>query len=140
MNQYTPELGQAIFGQPTQKYECPAFVTPLLQGIGDELCRVMWNINRRSFRSPFENNGEVFICSVFEVHAYSWGDVSQPFNFFHAPSGVMISWYKYLGRGMSSNVNITPDMMVDIYNDCVAALQKIDAMEVPFIQDVDTSG
>lgn len=122
--EYTPELGQMMFGQPTQRFEVPRFVEPLLRGISDELCRVMFNKNQEEYNSPFDNTGASYRNEVFEVHAYSWADDEQPFNF--KWGDLKISWYKYLGRGMSANQEISPDYAVRMFDACVASVRAQD--------------
>jgi hypothetical protein len=116
---YQPELGQMIFGQPHQNHEVSNLVDAALCRIRDELDRVMWNVNQEQYSSPFGNTGNAFKCETFEVHAYSWGDDEQPFNF--KWRDVEISWYKYLGRGMSSNMEIPPALVSEMLDDCLRA-------------------
>jgi hypothetical protein len=101
-NYYEPELGQFLFGQPWQKLECPKLLEAALVMIDNELDRIMWNINQEAYSSPFENTGTSFKCyNIFEVKAYNWGDKAQDYNF--KWKDIEVSWYKYLGRGMSVN-------------------------------------
>lgn len=37
-----------------------------------------------------------------------------------------MSWYKYLGRGMTMNKKITPDEAVKIFDKCIKSLEKMD--------------
>lgn len=114
---YQPELGQMIFGQPFKEHAVSNLVDAALCHIRDELDRVMWNVNQREYDSPFGNTGNTFKCDTFEVHAYSWGDDEQPYNF--KWRGIEISWYKYLGRGMSANAIITPATVSEMLDDCL---------------------
>jgi len=122
MSEYEPELGQAIFGQPHKQFGCSALVTAALEEIAGELSRVMRNLRQRHYDSPFRNTGASFKCNTFEVHAYSWSDEEQPYNF--KWRDVEIGWYKYLGRGMSANQNIPPDRVSEMLDDCIAALRQ----------------
>lgn len=119
---YQPELGQLIFGQPYREWGVSNIVDAALCRIRDELDRVMWNINQQEYDSPFGNTGNQFKCDTFEVHAYSWGDDEQPFNF--KWRDVEISWYKYLGRGMSANQDIHPARASEMLDDCLAAAAR----------------
>lgn len=105
---------------------CPEYVEALLRGIESELCRIMGNINQE-YDSPFENTGNEFICPKFEVRAYYWGDdedeIKKP-NFKYGD--LEISWYKYLGRGMTINKRITSEKMVKIFNECIFYLRKFE--------------
>jgi len=121
MGSYVPELGQALFGQPTQEYGCPGYIYSHLSTIRDELDRVMWNIHQVEYDSPFGNTGNKYKNDVFEVCAYSWDDdVEQPYNFKY--KDIEISWYKYLGRGMSMNRSVDPVEAADMLNDCIESL------------------
>jgi hypothetical protein len=119
---YVPELGQEVFGQPHKKFEVSRIVDAALCMIRDQLDIIMWNIEQRDCPSPFGNTGTSFKCDTFEVHAYSWGDDDQPFNF--KWRDIEISWYKYLGRGMSANTDIAPDLAAEMLNDCLLALDR----------------
>lgn len=122
---YEPELGQMIFGQPTQVYDCPEYIESLLRGISNELERVMWNNNQKEYNSPMDNTGEQFKNDTFEANAYSWNDeVDQPYNFKY--KDIEISWYKYLGRGMSVNKPITEKQAVKMFDDCIASIRKME--------------
>ena len=53
------------------------------------------------------NTGMCFENDVFLLHAYDWGetyygDVNVA-NFWHKPTGLVIDWYKYFGRGVTGN-------------------------------------
>ncbi len=122
MTTFTPELGQQIHGQPFKQYATSDLVDSALYYIRDRLDNVMWNINQREYDSPFANTGNDFKCDLFEVHAYSWSDEPQPFNF--KWRDVEISWYKYLGRGMSANMEIPPALTDEMLTECLKALER----------------
>ena len=119
---YTPELGQIMFGQPFTEFEVSDLTHAVLSFIGRRLDIVMWNIHQQEYASPFDNTGNSFKCDAFEAHAYSWGDEEQPFNF--KWRDVEISWYKYLGRGMSANMGIAPALTDEMLRDCLEALAR----------------
>jgi hypothetical protein len=119
---YEPELGQMMFGQPFKQHAVSNIVDAALCRIRDNLDRVMWNVNQEKYDSPFGNTGNAFACDTFEVHAYSWGDDERPFNF--KWRDVEISWYKYLGRGMSANQDISPALASALLDDCLAATDR----------------
>lgn len=119
---YEPELGQMIFGQPHKRFAVSEIVIAALAAIDTELSRVMWNIEQREYASPFGNTGNEFQCPEFKVEAYSWNDdYEQPFNF--KWRDLEISWYKWFGRGTSSNVEITPDRASEMLDSCLAAVR-----------------
>ena len=118
---YEPELGQRIYGQPYKSYVCPDYIEELLRGINAELRRVMWNLHQKEYDSPFDNTGNSFKNEVFEVIAYSWDEEEeQPYNF--KWRDVEISWYKYCGRGMSMNQQITTDKAIEMFDSCIQYL------------------
>lgn len=121
---YQPELGQALFGQPFKEHTVPEIMDAALSFIRYRLDTVMWNIHQEEYASPFGNTGNSFKNEVFEVHAYSWSDDDQPFNF--AWRDLRISWYKYLGRGMSANCDITPELASKCLVECLSSLEKMD--------------
>lgn len=100
------------------------FVTVVLRGIEEELERVMWNITQEDYSSPFGNTGNSFRNEVFEVHAYDWGDDRQDYNFRY--KDIEISWYKYLGRGMYLNREVSLGELYKMWGDCVASLLKME--------------
>ena len=101
MDQYNPELGQAMFGQPHKEFEVPEIMDAAMQYIRYELGRVMWNIRQENYSDPFGNTGEKFDCDCFSAHAYSWSDgATQPWNF--KCGDVEISWYKYMEIGRAA--------------------------------------
>ncbi len=129
MNQYEPEIGQALFGQPHQPFATDSYIEAALQMISEELKRVMWNINQKEYNSPFDNTGNRFECNAFKVHAYSWGDDPQPWNF--KWGNIEISWYKHLGRGMSSNKEINPAIAAKMLNQCLETIRKYETDNLP---------
>lgn len=121
---YEPELGQAVFGQPFKKYECPDHIEALLSYIGYELERVMHNNGVHDFNNPFGNTGADFKNDVFEVDAYDWGNEEQPYNF--KWRDFEVSWYKYLGRGMSCNRELKPKEAIEMFNECLKSVLDIE--------------
>lgn len=123
---YEPELGQAMFGQPSQEWGVPRIWEAALRAVGDELCRVMGNIHQAEYASPFGNTEVKFECSAFTAEAYDWDeDREQPFNFKWAD--VRISWYKYLGRGMSANRKLSADEASCMLDECLDYLLAYEA-------------
>lgn len=126
MSKYEPELGQAVLGQPYQKYIVKPYIEAALAMLKEELNRIMWNITQKKYDSPFSNTGNEFKCDTFEVCAYSWDeDVEQPYNF--KWKDVLISWYKYLGRSISVNREFTPDECSVMLIECLNALKSYEA-------------
>lgn len=123
-NEYTPELGQALFGQPTQAYESDNLMDAAINLLADELNRVLGNVTQQHpIDSPFSNTGARFDTDGLSVHAYSWADDDQPWNL--KGGDVEVSWYKWAGRGMSVNKPMVADetkafldRSLDIILDC----------------------
>lgn len=132
MSIFEPELGQMAFGQPHQTYAIPEIMLAALLSISLEIERVWWNVWQADFNTPFENNGPRcnFKCAEFEVRAYSWSDEEQPYNF--AWRDIRISWYKWCGRGASSNIVITPDLASECLDACLLAVRQLDGFEAAF--------
>lgn len=55
------------------------------------------------------NSGdEEFINDIFEMRSYCWCDGERhpdlcPPNFLYKPTGMIMTWYKHAGRGITSN-------------------------------------
>lgn len=117
---------------------CPKYITALLEHIDMDLRRIMWNRNQEEYNSPFANSGNVdgYKNDTFEVHAYDWSldESSSPMlpNFKY--NDIEISWYKYLGRGMWINRKITPEEAVDMFNACMASLDREEKKDDDFYQ------
>ena len=75
-DEYQPELGQMLWGQPPQELsptiEVEAFI--------DALAAAFYVANPK-LDSQFNNTGSRYKWPSFTVHAYSWSDEEQPFNF-----------------------------------------------------------
>lgn len=125
MSEYTPELGQMLFGQPHKQYQVSDLVEAVLTLLRYRLETARWNVDQKEPPDPFGNSGEDFKTDVFHVQAYSWGDDEQPYNF--KWRNIEISWYKYMGRGMSANMEITSYMADEMLKDCLASIGKYEA-------------
>lgn len=126
---YAPELGQAMFGQPWRHHCVPALMSAALDAIGYEIERVVGNVQQKQFTSPRSNSATAFSCAVFGMWAYDWGDETQPCNFHHLPTGLIVNWYKYGGRGESANMEITPDLASRVLEDCLKACRACDGRD-----------
>lgn len=128
MTDYIPELGQAVFGQPHKELEVPRIVEAALLMISEELNRVQSN-KYSDWNNPFDNTGNKYECPIFTVEAYSWNeDYAQPFNF--KWRGFQVSWYKYFGRGMSMNREISSMELIYMLNECMDYLDKEDTKQL----------
>lgn len=111
---FEPELGQAIWGQPQHCIAVPKWLATFL-GCIRKLLSVTKQID------PFGNNADYFENEVFFVESYSWDeDIEQCYNFkWH---DVEISWYKYLGRGMSMNREMSVKEGVKMLIECLLSI------------------
>ena len=120
---YTPEIGQACFGQPYKRYKCPLYLTSHLETVSYELDRMMRNLNQAEYNNPFCNTGSTYKNDVFEVEAYSWNyDDEQKYNF--KWRDIEVSWYKHLGRGDSVNREVSPDEASELLSECLQSLSE----------------
>ena len=121
--EFEPELGQAIFGQPTK--ECQVG-WELESGL--EMIRHYLDIAFDLDGDPFDNSGAAFKCAVFEVESYSWNDeVEQPYNF--KWRDLEVSWYKYFGRGMSVNRVPKAREITEMIHECLDELRRMNGEE-----------
>jgi hypothetical protein len=109
VDRYEPELGQAIFGNPTGDHALPAMVSLAFEGIRGDIEIAYWNRFQREFEPGLPLvKGEI---PGIAWRPYWWGDEDAPEA--SLPNltfeDVEIRWYKHFGRGMSCNVEMTPD-------------------------------
>lgn len=139
MSNYEPELGQAVFGQPHQTFQCPNYLEQALKSI-----RNVMEVNKTcgSDYTPFDNSGERFKNDVFEANAYDWSECRcegswdddwtqdkctcgwQPQLYNFKWKDVEVSWYKYLGRGMSVNRQVSEAETQTLLSECLKSLLK----------------
>lgn len=80
----------------------------LLRVLRDEGRDGKWNGYTSDSRYVFTGNtGMCFENDEFLLHAYDWGETYygglNMANFWHKPTGAVIDWYKYIGRGTCGN-------------------------------------
>lgn len=80
----------------------------LLRVLRDEGRDGKWNGYTYDSRYVFTGNtGMCFENDEFLLHAYDWGETYYGglniANFWHKPTGAVIDWYKYIGRGTCGN-------------------------------------
>lgn len=131
---FAPELGQALFCYNYNGYECPKYIVDDLMNLNDEIA-VAFNIR------PGNNEGSNYTNNVFSMRSYYWGiceehneTESQPTicvvcakkcdpNFTY--NDFSVSWYKYLGRGVSCNKIITREESKEMYLKCLNSLVSL---------------
>lgn len=110
--QYEPELGQMLFGQPCGDKK----VSWELECAIDALAHAFSAIHKKD--SPFSNTGARYAWPSFRVHAYSWNDDEhQQFNFMC--KDVRVSWYKHSKRGLSCNICPNGDELRQMLTQCM---------------------
>lgn len=73
--------------------------------------------------NPFENSELVFKNDVFEVEAFAWDEsYDQPYNFKFRD--IEVSWYKYLGRGMRVNRDVSALECAEMVAKCIGSLKS----------------
>ena len=106
-------------------YDCPQILEACLLAISYEYERVTWNATQKEVVSPFDNTGgETYDNKVFSVHSYSWTDDDQPYNFKY--KDIEVRWYKYLGRGMRLNREVTLEEIEELLINCLESLEEKD--------------
>lgn len=130
-----PELGQIIDGKPWSNIDFPhnEYLSVLLYRL-DWLLFKEKEPSVRLPRDTFKNN-------TFAVRPYSWAecycfddgldrlccDACLP-NFQHFKSGLVVRWYKHLGRSMNANRDVSNDEMFNIFMDCIESIKDIRAI------------
>jgi len=121
-----PELGQICAGREVGEFACPPYVEAALEMIATEIERVLGNIHQRWIKSPMRNAAENYENKTFEAHAYWWGDEDAPEanrpNF--KCGDVEVRWYKYCGRGMSTNKKPDPVEWASILERCLTSVRE----------------
>lgn len=117
------ELGQMMFAQNNQSYECEGYVVALLKDIANEMSRIRQNNN--DYTLPFSNDGSAYVGKTFEVRAYDWKEDPE-YNYNFKYKDIEVSWYKHLGRGDTINRLISKEEAISMYNDCMKSLRKLE--------------
>jgi len=110
---YEPELGQMCFGNAWNAIDLLAAfpaASEYLCALRDLTCEdfAYWD----------------FANETFEAHDYWWGDEEAPEasrpNF--RCGEVEIRWYKYPGRGTTTNSDLTSDQWRALFSKCIASV------------------
>jgi hypothetical protein len=125
MNEYTPELGQYCYGNAYGQYEMPQYAIVLLQGILQYISITVWNRDQVEW-DKYTDPG----IPGIEYRPYWWGNEDAPEATMPnlGCGGVKVFWYKYPGRGMSVDKNLSPAEWAEWFNACLAAIDKVDPM------------
>jgi hypothetical protein len=124
MGEYTPELGQLLFGCPTGRYDVPDYGVALIEWCMKEIERVYWNRNQREW----DRYTDPQIPGII-YRPYYWGDdeveMELP-NFQLEGNQFEIRWYKHCWRGVSCNINYTPGQWVEWFDEVIKRIQRYD--------------
>jgi len=117
VDQYVPELGQAVWGNPTSEYDFDKMPDSYVL---EEMLRLIayFATGDASYAGEFKND-------TFEMRSYYWGEddyEAELPNFKHYASGLEIRWYKYIGRGMSVNRAICPYCFMPVLAACLNSI------------------
>jgi len=95
-----------------------------LRMIDNALAVYITNQNMVDYVSPFDNTANHYGNDVFCVKAYDWSlddeGKKQDYNF--KWRDIVVTWYRYCGRGMEYNKELTPNLINEMLNDCVESL------------------
>lgn len=121
---YMPELGQAMFGNPTGWFEIPPFAEALILSFLDEIDRVFWNVNQKEWdrHEDPKIKGLVF-------RPYYWGgneEEEEKPNLVFDFSPQEIRWYKHPGRGMSCTNAYSNQEWIDWYDKGMSIIRGAD--------------
>lgn len=108
-------------------HKVPLIWLAALRYLADELETAAFNKNNKGDLRPFENTTQEYKCPVFEVEAYDWNQepdegIIQEYNF--KWRDVKIKWYKYLGRGMEANKELTAEEAALMLEECILSLEQ----------------
>jgi len=121
---FTPELGQATFGNTAwHRLETQ-------QHVEEGLCllaSLIKEVRGETYGSLISNSGaDPWEGEAFSLRAYCWceGDAEGhedgcPPNFEHHASGLIVCWYKHVGRGSSQNRALSVRDWVGIVGSCI---------------------
>ncbi len=122
---YNPELGQLMYDSPVGEFELGDMETWVVDNLRD----IAKHTKVNDLGGNVGGHGVNFQNDVFEMRNYHWcndgGDceiAAQP-NF--KSGSVEFRWYKYLGRGMSVNRQVTEEVLTEIFQRCKDSLSPI---------------
>lgn len=126
--EYKPELGQALFGKPFNYFEFPDNAEDILRAVLQDICRALYKAGL-----PYNLEEEMYDSlpiDGIEYRNYCWDEDSpSPPNF--SFDGVEISWYKYIGRGMSCNVDWKEKQWLDWFDKIMKHIREWENKNVP---------
>ena len=114
----------------THEFEVFEYVEALMFHLHRELKRVYWNWHQKTLE---ESDWQLLdLPDGMEFRRYYWGDepeLGQLPNFKFRD--VIINWYKYIGRGMSTNKDWNEKQWREWFDAAMSALQQYDVCMIP---------
>lgn len=127
------ELGQLVLSNNNWEDHDAYWATSGLNMIAEVIAEYENKGKRRpkyGFPTLTGNNGGEFVNDVFEMRAYCWCDGygehenGCPPNFFYKPTGVVMSWYKHAGRGITCNKpEPSASRWFEVIDDCIKSIR-----------------
>ena len=124
------ELGQLLISNANyEKYEAD-WATDGLRMIAEVISESR-GLDANGWNELTSNSGgDEFVNDVFEMRSYCWceGEGQHengcPPNFLYKPTGLIITWYKYSGRGTTSNKKYPgARTWSEIINHCIRSIE-----------------
>ena len=150
MTEKNLELGQMLFGNPTQEYPVPR--EKWIENPYYELCfeilkiqhpyeindngspksevELKWEAEEKEkYHSQFYGSTDVYDFSndFFTIRSYYWGEDEEEMDKpnFEVPSeNFRLSWYKYPFRGSYSSEKLNPKRWNDLIQKCIKSLEE----------------
>jgi hypothetical protein len=116
------ELGQIVFGQPTEEHDLPRFAKSLFVAIVEEWERVWWNQHQESWSD--HDTGDLGVLH-WRPYTYAETPDAGP-NFWLDGQELKIRWYKHPGRGMSCSHEFTPSQWIAWHDAVMTELERVD--------------
>jgi hypothetical protein len=116
------ELGQMIFGQPTEEHDLPLFAKSLFLAIVQEWERVWWNLHQVEWAD--HESGDLGALH-WRPYVYAEGPDEGP-NFWLDTSPLQLRWYKHPGRGMSASHAFDVPQWIAWHDAVMAELERIE--------------
>jgi hypothetical protein len=126
------ELGQMLFGNPTQEYPVPRekwIENPYYELPKSEV-ELKWEAEEKEkYHSQFYGSTDVYDFSndFFTIRSYYWGEDEEEMDKpnFEVPSeNFSLTWYKYPFRSSYSSEKLTPKRWNDLIQKCIKSLEE----------------
>ena len=115
------ELGQMLFGNPTEEYSVPreSWIEGPFQILIDTITEKT-GVKNFGYTPNFSND-------FFTIRSYYWGEDENEMELpnFEVPSeNFKLTWYKYPFRSSYANEKLTPKRWNDIIQKCLKSLEE----------------